>query len=119
MQRQPTHGYNGANFYPLRNLTFPMVLRRFFKGQALLTIGLMATVLSGCGQKGKLYLPDQPPPHSQQQEDCRTPACAAALEPEQEPAATENSGQDQPKTEDATTPGKNEDTEPPPEETTE
>ena len=43
-------------------------------------LGLMAAVLSGCGQKGKLYLPDEPPPHLQSQSNCRTPNCAAALE---------------------------------------
>lgn len=89
----PTHGYNEANFYQLRNLIFPMVLRRFFKGQTLLTVGLMAAVLGGCGQTGNLYMPDQPPPHSQQQEDCRTPACAATLEPT--PAEDTTTGKDE------------------------
>ena len=61
-----------------------MVLPRFFNGQTLLTVGLMAAVLSGCGQKGKLYMPDEPPPHTlnqaANQEDCRTPACASVVD---------------------------------------
>lgn len=85
MQRPPPRGYNGRNFYLLRNLTFPMVLRRFTPGRALwvvglLTVGLLAAALGGCGQKGSLYLPDQPPPQIQSQSDCRTPTCAAAAE---------------------------------------
>lgn len=81
MQRPPPHGYNGPNFYLLRNLTFPMVLRRFTSGQVLTILGLMTAVLCGCGQKGSLYLPDQPPPPVQSQGDCRTPTCAAVTEP--------------------------------------
>ena len=80
MQRPPPHGYNGPNFYLLRNLTFPMVLRQFTSGRVLLMLGLIAAALSGCGQKGSLYLPDQPPPHLQSQSDCRTPTCAAVAE---------------------------------------
>ena len=58
-----------------------MVLRRFTSGRVLLMLGLIAAALSGCGQKGSLYLPDQPPPHLQSQNDCRTPTCAAVVAP--------------------------------------
>ena len=57
-----------------------MVLRRFTPGRALWILGLLTAALSGCGQKGSLYLPDQPPPQIQSQSDCRTPTCAAAAE---------------------------------------
>ncbi|WP_290577852.1 LPS translocon maturation chaperone LptM [Ketobacter sp.] len=68
----------------------------------MLHLGLAAAVLlgsaqlTGCGQKGKLYLPDQPPPHGATAAgECRTPGCAAALspaqaKPEQPEAGTED-----------------------------
>ncbi|MEE2733054.1 MAG: hypothetical protein VYA55_19700 [Pseudomonadota bacterium] len=79
-----------------------MVLRHLSCSRALLQLGLAASVLlgsaplTGCGQKGKLYLPDQPPPHeTTAASECRTPGCAAALaptqaKPEQPEAGTED-----------------------------
>ena len=72
-----------------------MVLRRFTAGQTLMMLGLIAAALYGCGQKGKLYMPDQPPPHLQQQEDCRTPNCAAVLQPSEPTPAEQTSEEDE------------------------
>lgn len=36
---------------------------------ALLLMGLLTGILSSCGQKGDLYLPENPPPADSQDED--------------------------------------------------
>jgi len=80
----------GAKFYLLRNLNFPMVFRRL-SANLLVTVPVvtLAAALYGCGQKGDLYLPDQPPPRYQKQSECRTASCSAAVSaPATDPAAS-------------------------------
>ncbi len=76
-----------------------MVLQRLSTGRAVLLLGLMTAVLGGCGQKGKLYLPDEPPPHTQNQADCRTPNCAAIQTESATVEAEDNTGEEDEKTE--------------------
>lgn len=57
--------------------------------KALLFIALASVIggfTTGCGQKGDLYLPDQPALKAPQQEKCRTEQCAQSVEmPEEQP----------------------------------
>ena len=55
-------------------------------------------LLSGCGQKGPLYLPDETPPSVNTSAPCRTAACAEAntSEETQEKTTGEASNQENP-----------------------
>lgn len=74
-----------------------MALRCAPAARALVVLGLMLSALGGCGQKGSLYLPDQPPPHQVSDATCRTPTCAAATAPVAADANAEAEEKDAPR----------------------
>lgn len=55
-----------------------MALRHLLAGLTLLS----ALLVTGCGQKGPLYLPDQEPPPRAADTPCRTPSCATVQQTE-------------------------------------
>lgn len=75
-----------------------MALRHLLAGLTLLPV----LALTGCGQKGALYMPDQVPPPRAAETPCRTPSCAA-LQQTEATKDQEDQNQDTPEATDPTT----------------
>ncbi|MDY6920856.1 MAG: lipoprotein [Pseudomonadota bacterium] len=54
-----------------------MVYELLHGGRRLLLLGWVLAALTGCGQKGALYMPQQAPASDPVAGGCRTPECAA------------------------------------------